>query len=96
MILTVLCCMHVPNFRTYVGATGAVVRRRAINSCAYVSVPYLAVASSPGSFLLPHAGGKEPGNVGGFKPLTSGGSDRAPPIRLQNKITWMRDSLKAR
>ena len=46
-------------------------------------------------FLFPSVGEKEPGNVGGFKPLTSGGSDRAPPIRLQNKITWMRDSLKA-
>ena len=33
--------MHVLNFRTYVGATGAV-RHRAINSHAYVSVPYLA------------------------------------------------------
>ena len=31
---------------------------------------------------------------GGFKPLT-GGSARAPPIRLQNEVMWMRDSLKA-
>ena len=56
---------------------------------------WLSLASSPGSFPLSARGRKEPGNVGGFKPLTSGGSDRAPPIRLQNKITWMRDSLKA-
>ena len=38
---------------------------------------------------------QKPGNIGGgFKPLT-GGSARAPPIRLQNEVTWMRDSLKA-
>ena len=53
------------------------------------------VASSPGSFPLSARGRKEPGNIGGFKPLTSGGSDRAPPIRLRNEIMWMCDSLKA-
>ena len=36
---------------------------------------------------------KEPGNIGGFKPLTSSGSDRAPPIRLQNEIMWMRAKI---
>ena len=30
---------------------------------------------------------EELGNVGRFKPLTSGGSARAPPIRLQSEIT---------
>ena len=33
------------------------------------------LASSPGSFPLSTCGRKEPGNIGGFKPLTSGGSD---------------------
>ena len=47
---------------------------------------------SQGSFPLSVRGRKEPGNIGGFKPLTSGGSDRAPPIRLRNEITWMCDS----
>ena len=57
----------------------------------------LQLASSPGSFPLSAHGGKEPGtcNIGGFKPLTSGGLARAPPIGLQNKVTLMRDSLKA-
>ena len=38
--------------------------------------------------------GKEPGNIGWFKPWTSSSSDRAPPIRLRNKIMWTYDSLK--
>ena len=42
------------------------------------------VAFSPGSFPLSVRGRKEPGNLGGFKPLTSGGSARAPSIRLQS------------
>ena len=53
------------------------------------------LASSPGSFPLSARGRKEPGNTGGFKPLTSGGSDRSPPIRLQNKVMWMCNILKA-
>ena len=38
---------------------------------------------------------KDPTNIGGFKPLTSDSSDRTPPIRLQNEIMWMHNSLKA-
>ena len=38
---------------------------------------------------------KDPTNIGGFKPLTSNGSDRMPPIRLQNEIMWTHDSLNA-
>ena len=37
---------------------------------------------------------KEPGEIGSFKPLISGGSDRVPPLKLQNQSMWMRDSLK--
>jgi len=33
------------------------------------------LASSPGYFLFPCMGGKEPGSVGGFKLSTSGSSD---------------------
>ena len=36
------------------------------------------VASSPGLFPLFTHRRKEPGNIGGLKQLTSGGSDRAP------------------
>ena len=36
-------------------------------------------------------GKKEPGNIGGFKPLTSGSLASVPPIRLQNEITWKCD-----
>ena len=52
---------------------------------------------APFSDSFPHSacGRKESGNIGEFKPLTSGGSDRVPPIRLQNEITWVCDSLKA-
>ena len=39
---------------------------------------------------------KEPGEIGSFKPLISGGSDRVPPLKLQNQSRWMRDSLKVR
>ena len=38
---------------------------------------------------------KEPGNIGVFKLLTSAGSDRAPPIRLQDEIMGMNAFLKA-
>ena len=37
---------------------------------------------------------KEPGEIGSFKQLISGGSDRVPPLKLQNQSMWMRDSLK--
>ena len=37
---------------------------------------------------------KEPGEIGSFKPLISGGSDRVPPLKLQNRSMWMRDSLR--
>ena len=49
------------------------------------------LASSPGSFPLSTCRRKEPGNIGGFKPLTSSGAARVPPIRLQNEITWKCD-----
>ena len=52
------------------------------------------LASSPGSFPLSSRERKEPGNIGGFKLLTSAGSDRAPPIRLQDEIMGMHDFLK--
>ena len=48
------------------------------------------LASSSGHFLFPHVGG----NIGGTKLLTSAGSDRGPPIRLQDEITEMHDFLK--
>ena len=52
------------------------------------------LASSPGSFPLSTHERKEPGNIGGFKLLTSAGSDRAPPNRLQDEIMGMHDFLK--
>ena len=53
------------------------------------------LASSPSSFPLSVHSRKELVNTGGFKLLTSGSSDRATQIWLQNKIMWMCDSLKA-
>ena len=53
------------------------------------------LASSPDSFPLSAHEGREPGNIGGFKLLTSTGSDRVPPIRLQDEIMGMHDFLKA-
>ena len=53
------------------------------------------LASPPGSFPLSTCRRKEHGTLWGFKPLTSGGSDRVPPIRWQNKSTWIHGSLKA-
>ena len=45
------------------------------------------LASSPGSFPLSACGRKEePGNIGGFKLLTSGGSDRALPNQIAEHI----------
>ena len=54
-------------------------------SCSIACLPYL--ASYPGSFPLTARGRKEPGNIGGFKPLTSGAWILAAPIRLQNEST---------
>ena len=58
-----------------------------INSWGKARCPLYIVASYPGSFPLTARGRKEPGNIGGFKPLTSGAWILAAPIRLQNEST---------